>query len=197
MKTAKRHSIFTMLLATLFLFTNCSKELEDLNGASIIEQQNLAGKYIIQISPKLMGLAAITTGEHEAELIHEGDGILRLKFSGFREKPMPFQMSVDIRMRAKPGSNGGLLIENIGGDFDADLPDGVDVIDPNDAPDGIEIPEDALVNGLHSNGQSTITGKYHMINTPNGKDAMNFDWQLQPNVGLPVVVAIQTKRKIK
>lgn len=196
MKTTKRHGIFIMLLATLFLFTNCSEELDDLNGASIIEQQNIAGKYIVQITPMLMGMAPMTTGEHEAELIHEGNGVLRLKFSGFREKPMPFEMSVDIRMKAKPGSEGGMLIENIGGDFDADLPKGVDVINPDDAPDGIQIPEEALKSGLHSKGASEITGKYRKM-TINGKEAMNFDWKLNPNVGLPVVVAIQTKRKIK
>ena len=92
----------------------------------------------------------------------------------------------------------GLGVENIGGDFDADLPEGESVIDPNDVPDGIEIPEDALTKGIHSNGKSSISGSYKMMdNLYNTQQAMNFDLNLEPNVGLPVVVNIRTNRKVK
>lgn len=198
MKIKQQH-YYTWFL-TFFLslaFIGCSDELEELDGATLIQQHELAGKYKVQITPKMMGLAAITSGEHDAELINEGDGVLRLKYSGFREPPMPFEMSVNVLMRVKPGPNGELILENIGGDFDADLPEGVSVIDPNDAPPGIEIPEDALANGIHSNGKSSISGVYKMLTGKDGTEAMNFEWNLEPNVGLPVVVNIRTNSKIE
>ena len=196
MKT-KQHIFFTVFLALFLSLTGCKDELEDIEGARLIQEYNLAGRYKIQITPKMMGIFAVTSGEHDAEFIDEGDGVLRLKFTGFKKDPMPFEMSVDILMLIKPGAKGGLRVENIGGDFDADLPEGKSVIDPNDAPDGIEIPKDALTKGIHSNGGSFISGNYKMMDNPDNTQAMNFDLNLEPNVGLPVVIAIRTNRKVK
>ncbi|MFV0541493.1 MAG: hypothetical protein ACK5MZ_09705 [Aestuariibaculum sp.] len=196
MKT-KKHGTAALLLILFLSFTGCSNDLEDVDGAMLIEQYDLAGRYKVQITPKMMGLAAITSGEHDAELINEGDGVLRLKFSGFQREPMPFEMSVDVKMRVKPGPNSELILENIGGDFDADLPEGTSVINPDDIPGGIEVPEDALANGIHSNGKSSISGVYKMLTNIDGTEAINFEWNLEPNVGLPVVVNIRTNSKIE
>ncbi|MFV0248673.1 MAG: hypothetical protein ACK5H1_06915 [Tenacibaculum sp.] len=196
-KRVKQYGIITIFILLFSSFIGCNKELEDLNGETLIIQRELAGSYKVQITPKLLGLAAVTTGEHDAELIHEGGDVLRLKYTGFRREPMPFEMSVDILMRIKPSVNNELSVENIGGDFDADIPEGQSVIDPDDAPPGIEIPEDALINGLHSNGKSSITGKYQLMDNPDGTQAMNFNWELHPNVGVPVIVSIRTNKKIK
>ncbi len=196
----KKYNNYTLFLVLVFsvILVGCSDTLEDLDGAALIRKHKLVGTYKVQITPKMMGIAAVTTGEHNAEISDEGNGVLRLKFSGFQKKPMPFEMSINMLMRVKPGPNGALRIENMGGDFDADLPEGETVIDPNDVPEGIEVPEDALVNGLHSNGASSISGDYKMMKDLDGKGAsMNFDLNLEPNVGLPVVVSIRTNKKIK
>lgn len=194
MKT-KYFNFLVMALVLGLTLIGCTKELDELDGATLIERYNLPGNYKVQITPKMLGVSPVTTGEHDAELINEGDGVLRLKFSGFRRDPMPFEMSVDILMRIEPGANGGLVVENIGGDFDADAPGGVSIIDPNDIPEGIEVPEEALVGGLHSNGESVIAGNYMMMDSSDGSQSMNFSWELEPNVGLPVTIAIRTNSK--
>ena len=107
MKT-KQHIFFTVFLALFLSLTGCKDELEDIEGASLVQEYKLAGKYKIQITPRLMGIIAITSSEHDAEFIDEGDGVLRLKFTGFKKDPMPFEMSVNILMLIKPGPNGGL-----------------------------------------------------------------------------------------
>ncbi|PCH73164.1 MAG: hypothetical protein COB98_11005 [Flavobacteriaceae bacterium] len=196
MKTLQ-YAIYTLFLFILLSLTGCNKELEDIDGETLIEQYQLSGRYKIQITPKMMGIAAITTGAHDAILTHEGGDVLRLKFTGFQKSPMPFKMSVDILMRIKPGPKGSLRIENIGGDFDADLPEGASVINQDDLPPGMEIPEDALVNGLHSNGDSFIAGVYEKMETPTGEKLLNFNWNLDPNVGLPVVINIKTIKKME
>jgi hypothetical protein len=193
----KKISFLVMTLVLGLVFTRCTDELDELDGAALIESYNIPGKYKVQITPLMLGLIPVTTGEHDAELINEGDGVLRLIFSGFNKDPMPFEMSVDILMQITPGANGTLIVENIGGDFDANLPEGEVTIDPDDIPEGIEIPDDALISGLHSNGDSTISGEYIITDNEDGTQSGYFDWVLVPNVGLPVTVGIKTNNKIE
>lgn len=183
--------VLAMLIA-LSLLNGCSKN-DELTGEELIKKHELAGTYKIEITPKMMG-RKVTFGEHEAKFIDEGNGILRLTFSKFNRPPMPFEMSVDVRMRVKQGANDDLILENIGGDFDANLPEGAGAIDPDKVPPGIELPPEALKKGLHSNGKSTISGKYGLLeDTSLGKQ---FDLELEPNISLPVTVHIRTIKKL-
>lgn len=194
MNTTKWMGILLMLMITVF-FVGCSKNDDVKDSATLIKEYNLAGNYKVEITPKLMGTTAVTTGKHNAELTDEGNGVLRLRYSGFRAAPMPFEMSVDLKMSVKLISNDKLEIVNIGGDFDADLPKGTGVINPDDMPNGITLPDEALKNGLHSNGKSTISGKYHKISGSNN-ESMNFEWEVEPNIGLPIIISIVTISKI-
>lgn len=191
---------FLILLPSLFFLVflaGCSKDkAEKMNSAALIERYDLAGNYKIQITPRMMGTTPVATGIHDAELIDEGNGVLRLYFTGFKTSPMPFVMSVNMRMKLHKGSGEEIVVENLGGDFDADLPGGQSAIDPDDAPPGIQLPEQALAEGFHSNGASEIEGKYKRIENGDGEQQMNFDWELHPNISLPVTVQIKTLYKL-
>ncbi len=188
LELVKMISIYTMLIATALLFTKCDKEDDKASGAELIKEYKLAGKWKIQISPHL-GAKQLTTGEHEAMIDDEGDGILRLHYKGFRAKPMPFEMSVDVKMKVTEGSDGTLTLEKIdGGTFDADRPAGAGPIDPSKLPDGVQFPKEALKKGVHSKN-AVVSGTYNTTSN-------TFDLTLEPNVPMPVQVKIRSIKKI-
>ncbi|MGV8093674.1 MAG: hypothetical protein AB2L24_17585 [Mangrovibacterium sp.] len=183
------------LLLLLFYvgLSSCSKEVEEENSASLIKKYGLAGKYRFQVIPTLMGTVPMTTGTIDGTLTDEGNGVLRLRFTRFNAPPMPFNMTVDLQMTFTESSR-GLHVHNVEGKsfFDADPPEGVDEIDPDDVPGGMEIPSEALKEGLHSNGKSVVSGEYKPA--PDG--TMQFDLELDPAVGLPVIIRIETLKKL-
>lgn len=179
------------LLSGLMLFS-CSKEDEDTGGSTLIKQYGLTGQYRFQVIPTMMGTIPIATGTVDGTVSDEGNGILRLRFNGFRANPMPFEMSVDASFTISETAK-GLLVQNVEGKsfFDADPP--VGGADPDVDP-GFEIPEEALKKGLHSNGKSKLTGT--IDKNPNGSGAMQYDLKLDPAVSLPVVVIIKSVQKL-
>ncbi|WP_433896380.1 hypothetical protein [Sphingobacterium mizutaii] len=179
------------LLSGLMLFS-CSKEDEDIGGSTLIKQYGLTGQYRFQVIPTMMGTIPIATGTVDGTVSDEGNGVLRLRFNGFRANPMPFEMSVDASFTISETAK-GLLVQNVEGKsfFDADPPAGG--ADPDVDP-GFEIPEEALKKGLHSNGKSKLTGT--IDKNPNGSGAMQYDLKLDPAVSLPVVVIIKSVQKL-
>ena len=179
------------LLSGLMLFS-CSKEDEDTGGSTLIKQYGLTGQYRFQVIPTMMGTIPIATGTVDGTVSDEGNGVLRLRFNGFRANPMPFEMSVDASFTISETAK-GLLVQNVEGKsfFDADPP--ADGADP-DVDTGFEIPEEALKKGLHSNGKSKLTGT--IDKNPNGSGAMQYDLKLDPAVSLPVVVIIKSVQKL-
>jgi len=171
---------------------SCSKEDEDTGGSTLIKQYGLTGQYRFQVIPTMMGTIPIATGTVDGAVSDEGNGILRLRFNGFRANPMPFEMSVDASFTISETAK-GLLVQNVEGKsfFDADPPAGG--ADPDKDP-GFEIPEEALKKGLHSNGKSKLTGT--IDKNPNGSGAMQYDLKLDPAVSLPVVVIIKSVQKL-
>lgn len=185
----------TYLLLFLFsglLLFSCSKEDEDTGGSTLIKQYGLTGQYRFQVIPTMMGTIPIATGTVDGRVSDEGNGVLRLRFNGFRANPMPFEMSVDASFTISETAK-GLLVQNVEGKsyFDADPPAGG--ADPDVDP-GFEIPEEALKKGLHSNGKSKLTGT--IDKNPNGSGAMQYDLKLEPAVSLPVVVIIKSVQKL-
>lgn len=180
-----------ILLSGLILFS-CSKEDEETSGSTLIKQYGLTGQYRFQVIPTMMGTIPIATGTVDGTVSDEGNGILRLRFNGFRANPMPFEMSVDASFTISETAK-GLLVQNIEGKsfFDADPPAGG--ADPDVDP-GFEIPEEALKKGLHSNGNSKLTGT--IDKNPNRSGAMQYDLKLDPAVSLPVVVIIKSVQKL-
>lgn len=204
-KTLAYQKLLLILVVSSFAFFSCNKDAEQIDGAALIKKYELAGNWKIMVSPKLMGIVPMTTGTVDGTITDEGNGIIRLAFDRFQEAPMPFQMTVRLRMKAKAGPQGELILENVADGhqtFDADPPIGSDGVSPDDAPPGIEIPDGALEKGLHSNGISSVSGvcRYEQATTVKGvtyKAGMRLILNLDPNVGLPVVVAITTLEKIK
>lgn len=184
--------LLLLLLSGLMLFS-CSKEDEDTGGTTLIKQYGLTGQYRFQVIPTMMGTIPIATGTVDGIVSDEGNGVLRLRFNGFRANPMPFEMSVDASFTISETAK-GLLVQNVEGKsfFDADPPAGG--ADPDGDP-GFEIPEEALKIGLHSNGKSKLTGT--IDKNPNGSGAMQYDLKLDPAVSLPVVVIIKSVQKLK
>lgn len=178
----------SILLFLLLGFGSCSKENEDLNSADLIQRYGLAGAYTFQVTPLAMGLSPVTSGTINGLITHEGNGVLRLVYSGFQEAPMPFAMSVDIQFTVRESPK-GLSVEHVPGKgyFNADKPDNGIPID-----DIWELPPDAVKEGVHSNGKSITTGD--ILNL--GKEKQQFDLKLDPAVNLPVAISIRTLKKI-
>ncbi|MGO3654850.1 MAG: hypothetical protein ACTJFN_10825 [Sphingobacterium sp.] len=194
-KPIYRQSAFLPLLMLLgcgLMLSSCSKEGEDIGGSTLIKQYGMTGKYRFQVIPAMMGTIPIATGTVDGTVTDEGNGILRLRFTGFRASPMPFEMSVDSRFSVTETSK-GLMVHNVDGKgyFDANPP--ADGFDPDDDP-GFEIPDEALEQGLHSNGNSKISGVFEK--NPNGSGTMQYDLKLDPGVALPVVVVIKSVQKL-
>jgi len=74
------------------------------------------------------------------------------------------------------------------GFFDADVPPG-QTIDPSNLPPGIQLPDGALQDGLHSEGNSSVSGKYLV-------DEQTFELQIDPAVGLPIIINVKTTEKL-
>lgn len=181
--------IFLALLSTSFIA--CSSDDNEPSSISLIDEYNLPGIYSIEISSAFMGNTPIASGTYEAIMTNEGNGILRLQFSGFNTPPMPFLMSVDAQMTLSKSAQ-KLIVHNVDGNsyFDANVPSGVE-IDPNNLPPGLELPPDALENGLHSNGNSLVIGEYKMLD-----GTMQFDLDIDPAIGLPIIINIKTIEKL-
>ncbi len=175
-----------LLLCTLG-FNSCSEEDETVDSATLIKRYGLVGAYTFSVSPLLGGIA-VTTGTINGTITDEGNGVLRLVYSGFQASPMPFAMSVDVQMTLSESSK-GLTVHNVDGKgfFDADPPD-----DPSSVGDVWELPEEALAQGVHSGGASVISGEYKAATDGN----MQFDLVLDPAVNLPVTISIKTIKKL-
>ena len=188
--------LVTMVLSC-FVLVSCTKELEDLDGAALIKKYDLAGKYHAQITPAFMGLAPVTSDTYTINIDEVDGGKLRLHYKGFRDihtepRPkMPFEMTVDITMDIKKGPNNTLLLEGKNGIFKALPPDGKP-INPDDVPDGIQLPAGAE-GGLFSN-IAAISGTYGETEK-NGKLEKRFEFKLIPGLPLPVQILIYTHYK--
>lgn len=180
------------LLICLFLSISCSNDEGAIDSATLIEQYKPMGTYVLTVSPKI-GAASVASGIINGNITEEEKGILRLKFSNFQADPMPFVMSVDVQF-SLVDAVGGITIQNIPnkGFFDANPPSGSDEIDPEEVTDGLNLSEEDLENGLHSNGASKISGFYKS----DTDGSMQFNLELDPAVGLPVVIHISTQKKI-
>jgi len=180
-----------LLIALSTSFTSCSNDDDNSSSVSLIEAHNLPGTYNIEISSAFMGSTPIASGTHQATMTNEGNGILRLQFGGFNTPPMPFVMDVDVQMTFSE-SDQKLIVHNVDGNsyFDANVPTGVE-LDPNSLPPGLELPPETLENGLHSNGNSIVSGEYKMV-----EETMQFDLDIDPAIGLPIIVTIQTIEKL-
>ncbi|MBD1431365.1 hypothetical protein H8B06_00885 [Sphingobacterium sp. DN00404] len=168
--------------------SSCSKE-DDNDGQSLIEQYGLAGTYTAQIIPSFMGSNPMASGEHTVYFEALGDGRLRMLYEKFRADPMPFEMTVDINMSVKQGPNNSILLEGTGGTFKALPPKGEET-DPEDIPDGIQLPPGS--EGGVSSDQASITGTYAEIEK-DGQKALRYDLNLTPGVPLPIEILIYTK----
>ncbi|WP_312137077.1 hypothetical protein [Sphingobacterium sp.] len=179
-------------LAGIIFFSSCSKNDDDVGGDTLIKRYGLTGKYRFQVTPTMMELFPVTTGSIDGTVTDEGNGVLRLRFSKFRANPMPFDMTVDAQFTVAETAK-GLKIHNVEGTgyFDADPPAGG--TKPGENP-GFEIPEEALQQGLHSNGKAKITGLFEK--NPDGSGSMQYDLKLDPGVALPVVVMIKSIQKL-
>lgn len=194
MKTVRTKTTWMLgilLIAITTSFTSCSNDDDNASSVSLIEAYNLPGTYNIEISSAFMGSTPIASGTHQATMTDEGNGILRLQFGGFNTPPMPFVMEVDVQMTFSE-SDQKLIVHNVDGNsyFDANVPPGVE-LDPNSLPPGLELPPEALENGLHSNGNSIVSGEYKMI-----EETMQFDLDIDPAIGLPIIITIKTIEKI-
>lgn len=194
MKTIRTKKIWILGILLIGLspsFTSCSNDDDGPSSVSLIEEYNLPGTYSIEISSAFMGNTPIASGTHQAVMTNEGNGILRLQFGGFNTPPMPFVMSVDVQMTFNK-SNQKLIVHNVDGNsyFDANVPPGVE-IDPNNLPPGLELPPEALENGLHSNGNSIVSGEYKMLD-----GTMQFNLDIDPAIGLPIIINIKTIEKL-
>lgn len=175
-------------IAISVCLVSCSDDDNSKGNMNLISQYDLSGTYNIEINPSFMGNTSVATGTHQAVFTDEGNGVLRLQFGGFNAPPMPFVMAVDVQMKFNE-SGEKLIVNNVEGKgfFDANVPPGG--IDPNSLPPGINIPQDAIQNGLHSNGASSISGEYN-------KETKQFQLQIDPAVGLPIIVNVKTTEKI-
>jgi len=175
--TCKKIATITlMVLIGNFLLCSCSKDDVIVEEKNLIKEYGLVGKYEFQVSPVGM-MGALTTGTIEGTINEEESGVLRLRFSGFRAKPMPYEMSVDVQFTVTEISQ-GLMVHAVEGKgyFDAVPPAGDSDSDE----------------GLHSNGKAKIVGQYK----PNEKGEMQMDLELDPEVDLPVVIDIETVKKL-
>lgn len=176
-----------MLLLGGLMLSSCSKEDDDTSSSTLIKQYGLTGKYRFMIVPTIMGTVPVTAGTVDGTITEESNGVLRLRFKGFRASPMPFEMTVDAQFTITESAN-GLTVHNVDGKgfFDADPPEGG--ANPDDDP-GFQIPEESLEKGLHSNGNSKISGVYK-------NSTKQMELELDPAVQLPVIIKINTVQKL-
>lgn len=196
MKTRNKIWKWSMLSALALLLSgtiiSCSKD--ELTSAELIEKHHLIGNYIFQVTPTFeIGGKALAKGEVEGTITHEGNGVLRLKYDKFIADPMPFEMSVDLKMTISERGD-LLLVKNVMGDnnFIASLVEGSGGIDPDDVPGGLEVPIEQLLNGIDSKGKSEVTGVIYLLE--NGK--IEYALDLYPNIGLPLVIKIKSIEKL-
>jgi len=178
------------MVAALLPLAACNKDNGE-DALSLIERHGLAGAFAAQITPTFMGESPMASGEHTVHFEATGDGRLRMHFEKFRAAPMPFEMTVDIVMEAKPGPDGTVLLEGGEGTFRAAPPNG-GAIDPGDAPAGIQLPPGSE-SGLSST-EAAISGRYAEVEM-DGQTAWRYDLRLSPGVPLPIEVLICTKDK--
>lgn len=181
-----------LILISLLSFNACKKD-NKLSSQEIIEKYALSGLYEFRVSPTIVFTdSPLAQGKAEVNISHDGQGNLRLQFDDFQAGVMPFIMSVDIKMKAYESKN-SIELRSIAGEnnFIAQLPDGSTGIDPDDTPGGIVVPEDALNKGLHSQGKSVAKGT---IVVKNGNPTFTID--LEPNVGLPLVIKLKSLEKL-
>lgn len=186
-KTYKKFALLPLLMLLLggLMLNSCSKEDDDTSSSTLIKQYGLTGKYRFSVSPAMAGIV-VATGTVDGTIIEEGNGVLRLRFSGFQASPMPFEMSVDTQFTVTETPN-GLMIHNVNGKsyFDANPPAGG--ADPND--NDWNLPPEALEQGLHSNGNSIVNGVYK-------NSTKKLELELDPAVQLPVKIKINTVQKL-
>lgn len=137
-----------------------------------------------------MDVKPIATGKHEIVIEDLGNGEVRLTFEQFQEPPMPFMMSMDLKISVKRGDTSTLNLEGKNGIFKAESPSG-GAIDPNDVPSGVVIPEGSE-NGMNSE-KATVTGVYKIQDAQNGQ----FELKVVPGIPMPVHVVIKTLEKLK
>lgn len=185
-KTKSTYCIFFLLAALLL---SCNKDKDEVDGKALIQKYNLAGTYSAQITPAYMGTTPMASGEHIVYLEDAGNGQLRLHYEKFRAEPMPFEMTVDITMTVKQGPGNTVVLEGSKGTFKAEPPNGEE-IDPDDLPDGIQLPEGSE-GGLFSD-QAAVSGIFAEVEK-DGRKAWRYDLKLTPGVPLPIEILIYTK----
>lgn len=179
-------------ICILLLGLSSCKDDSDDSVENLIEQYQLAGTYRAQITPSFMGTTPMTTGEHTIKIEDLKNGTIRLYFDNFKKDPMPFLMTVDIKMKVSKGSGNSLVLVGENGIFRADPPNGGSV-NPEDIPSGIQLPEGAE-KGMNSS-QAQIKGLFGEIEK-NGEKALRFDLDLTPGIALPIQILIYTREKI-
>jgi len=186
----KHKNLYRYCILLFITILSCTKDKEE-DGQSLIEKHGLAGTFTAQITPAFMGTNPMTSGEHTVYFENVGNGRLRLHFEKFQAESMPFEMTVDITMAVKAGPNNTVLFEGNKGTFKAEPPNGEE-IDPEDIPDGIQLPEGS--EGGLSSDQASIKGSYAEIEK-DGQTAWRYDLDVTPGVPLPIQILIYTKSK--
>lgn len=161
------------------------------DAQSLIEKHGLAGTFIAQITPAFMGTNPMASGEHTVHFDDLGNGKLRMHFEKFQAAPMPFEMTVDITLNVTAGPNNTVIFEGKNGTFRAEPPNGEE-IDPNELPDGIQLPEGS--EGGLSSDQASIEGQFAQI-SKDGQTVWRYDLNLTPGLPLPIQILIYTKHK--
>lgn len=182
---------WTMPFIITIAVAGCKKDNED-NAQALIEKHGLVGTFTAQITPAFMGTSPMTSGEHTVYFEDLGNGKIRMHYEKFQADPMPFEMTVDITMDVKAGSNNTVIVEGKNGTFRAEPPNGEE-IDPDDLPDGIQLPEGSE-GGLSSN-QASVSGTFAQIEK-DGQTAWRYDLNVIPGVPLPIEILIYTKGKL-
>lgn len=185
-KTFTLNSAFYALLFCLVL-SSCSKDKNEVDPSKLIKKYELAGNYQFTVSPMLFGQTVLATGTIDGTIKEEEKGVLRMRFSGFKADPMPFKMNMDVQFTVAENSK-GLSVSSVRekGFFNAVRPeDGVE-IDSTDIPGGLELTEEELNQGLHSNGKSILKGAYD--------SSTEFNLELDPVIGLPMTIRIKAKK---
>lgn len=184
----KKTLYYGVILLLFIGLQACSSSSND--SKSILNEYDLTGAYLAEITPIFMDVKPIATGKHEIVIEDLGNGEIRLTFEKFQEPPMPFMMSMDLKMRIKRSDASTLSIEGKNGIFKAESPSG-SAIDPNEVPSEVVIPEGSE-NGMNSN-EATVTGVYRIQDTKNGQ----FELKVIPGIPMPVHVVIKTLEKLK
>jgi hypothetical protein len=98
---------------------------------------------------------------------------------------------VDITLNVTAGPNNTVIFEGKNGTFRAEPPNGEE-IDPNELPDGIQLPEGS--EGGLSSDQASIEGQFAQI-SKDGQTVWRYDLNLTPGLPLPIQILIYTKHK--